>query len=249
MKSNKLKKYKGIFHNFFNRNGGVSSGIYNSLNCGIGSNEKKKNINNNLKIVKKKIGCGDKNLIILKQSHSNKCHLIKKNLKRRISGDGLITKLPGIALGILTADCAPILFYDKKINVIGAAHAGWKGSYKNIIKNMVDLLKKNGSNLSDLVAVIGPCISKKNYEVKTDFLNRFKRKSKANFQFFEKKKNRLYFNLPKYIKCQLKNLGVGDIETINKDTFEKKNNFFSARYSKRLKLDDYGRNISIIMIK
>ena len=249
MKSIRLKKYKYIKHNFFDRKGGVSQGIYESLNCGIGSGDNAKNIRKNLSIVKKRIGCKKNNLILLKQYHSNKCYFIKKNRKKRIFGDGLITNQAGIALGILTADCAPILFFDKKNKIIGAAHAGWRGAYKNIMRNMINLFKKNGSNIEDLIAAVGPCISKQNYEVKTKFLNKFLRRDKKNIKFFQKKTKRLYFDLTKYIKNQLKRLGVKEIDVISVDTYKSQNNYFSARYSKNNNLGDYGRNISIIMIK
>ena len=114
--SRKLKKFKNIKHGFFNRNGGVSSGIYNSLNCGIGSNDKKKDVLKNLKIVSKKIGCSQKKLVLLHQVHSNKFVHIDKNynFKKKVKADGLVTSVKNVAIGILTADCAPILFYDSK---------------------------------------------------------------------------------------------------------------------------------------
>ena len=133
-KSKKLSNYnKTIVHAFFNSQGGVSTGIYKGLNCGLGSKDKKTNIKKNLNIVKKKIKCKQKNLILLNQIHSNKTFKILKMTNNKMYGDGFITKKNGIALGILTADCAPILFYDPEKKIIGAAHAGWKGAYKNII--------------------------------------------------------------------------------------------------------------------
>ena len=142
IKSKKLQKFKNIKHGFFNNIGGVSSGIYKSLNCGIGSHDKKKNVIKNLKIVSKKIGV-KKNIILLHQLHSNKIFFIKKIVKRKLLGDGLVTNVKNIAIGILTADCVPILFCDQKKNIIGAAHAGWRGAYKKIGKKMINYFNLN----------------------------------------------------------------------------------------------------------
>jgi len=132
--------------------------------------------------------------------------------------------------------------------MISAIHAGWKGAYKNIIKNVIKFMLKNGCKAGDITAVIGPCISIKNYEVKKDFLNKFLKKDKKNQLFFKKVKNKIFFNLNKYVYYQLKNLNIKNIEKIEKDTFDIKNNFFSARRSISRNENDYGRNISIIML-
>ena len=249
IKSQKLIKFKNLSHGFFNRQGGVSKGIYKSLNCGIGSADKINNINRNLEIVCKKIGCNRNNLILLNQVHSSIVHKINKITKKRLKGDSLVTSKKRIALGILTADCAPVFIYDPITNVISALHAGWKGAYKKIISTTLKEFKSRGSKLKNLIAVIGPSIDRKNYEVRKDFLSKFLRKEKSNKKFFNKKKSKLYFSLKDYIKKDLVKFGVKNIEIINKDTYLKSNNFFSARRSIKNKLNDYGRNISIIMIK
>ena len=249
IKSKKLRKFKNIKHGFFNSIGGVSSGIYKSLNCGIGSKDKKINVINNLKIVSKKINVKKNKLVLLKQIHSNKIYYLNKIPKKKLVGDGLVTSSKNIAVGILTADCAPILFYDPKKNIIGAAHAGWKGAYKKIAAKMINYFKKKGSKLNDLYAIIGPCISQNNYEIKEDFKKKFLNQSQVNKRHFKKENNKIYFDLKGYIFQQLKNIGIKNIEIIKKDTFSQKNKFFSARRSLKNKIDDYGRNISIIMIK
>ena len=151
-------------------------------------------------------------------------------------------------MGILTADCVPILIYDKNKEIISAIHAGWKGAYKGIIEKVIKFLIKNGSKPKNLTAVIGPCISGKNYEIQKDFKDRFCKKDKKNKLFFKIRKYKTYFSLNKYIYYQLKKLGVKNLEIINKNTFNLKNNFFSARRSAHNKENDYGRNISVIMI-
>ena len=249
--SKKLKKFNNIKHGFFNRTGGVSLGIYKSLNCGIGSHDKKKNVLKNLKIVSKKIGCSQKKLVLLHQTHSNKFSFIDNNYKfykKKIRADALITNVKNVAIGILTADCAPILFYDAKKKTIGAIHAGWRGAYKKIILIIVKYLLKKGSDLNSLYFVIGPTIAQKNYEVGTEFKKKFLKQDIKNKKYFKYKKNRIYFSLNDYIKGQLKGLKIKNIEIIKKDTYNQKNNFFSSRRSKKNN-HDYGRNISVIMIK
>ena len=248
IRSIKLKKFYNIKHGFFNNKGGVSSGIYKSLNCGIGSNDNKKNVKKNLQIVSNKIGT-KKKLILLHQLHSNKIFFVNKISKKKLFGDGLITNVRNLAIGILTADCAPILFFEAKKNIIGIAHAGWRGAYKKIGLKMINYFKKKGGKLNDIFAVIGPCISQNNYEIKNDFKAKFLKQSPKNKKHFKIIKSKIYFDLKGYIFEQLKNAGLKNIEIIKKDTFKPKNNFFSARRSMKNKINDYGRNISIIMIK
>ena len=249
IQSKLMKKYKNISHGFFNSLGGCSKGIYKSLNCGIGSKDKKANINYNLKKVCNQIGCSKKNLVLLNQIHSNKIHVINKLPRKKLLGDCSITKKKKIALGVLTADCAPVFIYDTEQNFISAIHAGWKGAYKKIITKTLSNFKKKGCKINNLIAVIGPCIAKESYEVKNDFLIRFLNQNKYNKKFFIVKKKKIFFSLNEYIKSQLKNNGVKKIEIIKKDTYLTNNNFFSSRRSLKKKFDDYGRNISIIMIK
>ncbi len=251
IKSKKLSKFQQINHGFFDKKGGKSTGIYKSLNCGIGSYDSKKNVLKNLKIVCKKINCSSKNLILLNQIHSNKFYFINKNYKfkkKKLNGDALITNVKKIALGVLVADCVPILIYDKNLKIISAIHAGWKSVYKEIIKKVVKFLIKKGSNTKNLVAVIGPSISEKSYEVQKDFKGKFLKKDKQSKFFFKIRKNKTYFGLNKYVYYHLKKLGIKNLEIIKKNTFDPKNNFFSARRSIQNKENDYGRNISVIMI-
>ena len=248
-KSKLLNKFDEIEHGFFNSKGGFSKGIYESLNCGIGSKDLKKNVVRNLEKVAKQINTTKQNIILLNQVHSNKVINVRDIFKIRRIGDGLITNRKKLALGILTADCAPILIFDPKKKIIAALHAGWKGAFKDIIRKTINKLNQKGSKSKDLIAVVGPCISIKNYEVKKDFLNKFLQKSKKNIKFFKLYNKKIFFSLNSYIESQLINMKVKKIEIIHKDTFPKKNNFFSSRRSNKNKFNDYGRNISIIMIK
>ena len=250
--SKKLLKFSEISHGFFNRNGGVSKGIYKSLNCGVGSKDKKINVRKNLKIVKKKINKKSKEIFFVKQIHGNKFVFLSENAKiknRSISADAIITEKKNFPIAILTADCVPILLFDKKRKIIAAIHAGWRGALKGVISIVIKFMLKKGCSRKEITAAIGPSITQKNYDVKIDFRNKFLKKHKKNKIFFKYSNKLIYFDLPNYIKSQLKFNKINKIDTINIDTYDKKNNFFSARRSLKLKHDDYGRNISIIMIK
>ena len=249
--SKQLFKQKKISHGFFNRSGGRSKGIYKSLNCGPGSKDKKEKVIANLKIVKNKISKKSKNIFLLNQVHSNKFIFLGKNYKfkkKKIDADAVITDQKKLPIAVLTADCVPVLIYENKKNMIAAIHAGWKGAFKEIVIKVVSFMLAKGCNKNHIIAAIGPCISQESYNVKQDFKKRFIKKSKKYEMYFKKKKNMIYFNLPSFIKSQLKSIKITNIDTINVDTFDQKNNFFSARRSLKLKHDDYGRNISIIMI-
>ena len=251
-KSKKLSKLQKINHGFFNRNGGVSGGIYKSLNCGIGSKDNKKNIKRNLKIVKNKICKKTKEIFLIKQIHSNKFIFINERSKitnRSKKVDAIITDKKNFPIAILTADCVPILIYDDKRNMIAAIHAGWKGAFNGIIKNVLKFMFKKGCASKNTTVAIGPCISRNSYEVQKDFKNKFIKKDKKNIIFFKDSNKKIYFDLPNYVKTQVKLHKIKNIDSLNKDTFIKKNNFFSARQSIKFKHNDYGRNISIIMIK
>tara|TARA_B100000700_G_scaffold206828_1_gene227341 strand:- start:3549 stop:4301 length:753 start_codon:yes stop_codon:yes gene_type:complete len=244
-----LKRTNLVNHGFFDNKNGYSKGLYKSLNCGKGSLDSKKNIKKNLKYVKKKIKSKKNNIGLLYQIHSSKSFFIKKISNKKIFGDGLITNQKNLPIGILTADCAPILVLDTKIKTIAAIHAGWRGAFKNIVIKTINKLIKLGSDKKDIIVAIGPTINQKNYEVGKEFKDKFLTKSKKNSIFFKNKEKRIYFDLVKFIHYQLISFGIRKIDVINKDTFDKKNNFFSARRSLKQNEPDYGRNISVIMLK
>ena len=246
--SKKLKKIKGIQHCFFSRKGGYSTGLYKYLNCGRGSKDNKNNIKKNLSLVSRKMKVKSKNLILMHQTHSNKVFEIKKNdFKRKIYADAMLTRNKGLALGVVTADCVPILLYDKKSKFIGCIHAGWKGAISNIVKNTISRINKIEPN-SKIYASIGPCIGKKNYEVDNDFFDKFILKSPKNKKYFTKKnKTKKLFNLRLFVADKLAEQKVR-FDHVNYDTFDEKNKFFSYRRSKILNQGDYGRCISAISL-
>ena len=249
IKSKQLSRFKKINHGFFGSKGGVSKGIYKSLNCGLGSKDKKSNIQKNLNTVLKKIKSKNKKIFLPKQVHSNKFYFLKnKSLKIRTKCDAIITKQRNIAIGVLTADCAPLILYDPKKEMISVIHAGWKGAIKGIVKKVIKFFIKKGSKPKNLIVTIGPCISQNSYEVKQDFVKKFLKIDKKNRFFFKFYKNKILFSLEKYLIYEIKRLGVNKLELINRDTFTGVNSYFSARRSLKKKENDYGRNISLIMI-
>ena len=161
--SKKLQKFKNIKHCFFSRKNGISQGIYESLNCGMGSNDNKENVIKNLESVSKKIGCKKELLITLNQMHSNKVIYFenKTDVKNKLYGDAIISKVKNVGIGNLAADCAPILFYNPIKKVISCAHVVWKGALNGIIKNTIKKFNELNCKNEDLIAVIGPCIKKK----------------------------------------------------------------------------------------
>ena len=247
--SKKFKKFNNIKHCFFSRKGGFSKGIYQSLNCGKGSKDNKKNVFRNLSLVSKKMKINQERLALMRQTHSNKVIIINKKNKdsKKFNSDALITKMKGVALGVVTADCVPIILYDIKNQIIGCIHAGWKGASSGIIENTVKKFKKLNSK-NKIFASIGPCIGGKSYEVDIDFYKKFILKSKKNVVYFSKKnKDKKLFNLRKYVNDKLIKLNV-KVDHVNHDTFKEKNRFFSYRRSQKLGENDYGRCISVISL-
>ena len=247
--SKKFKKFNNIKHCFFSRKGGFSKGIYQSLNCGKGSKDNKKNVFRNLSLVSKKMKINQERLALMRQTHSNKVIIINKKNKdsKKFNSDALITKMEGVALGVVTADCVPIILYDIKNQIIGCIHAGWKGASSGIIENTVKKFKKLNSK-NKIFASIGPCIGEKSYEVDINFYKKFILKSKKNVVYFSKKnKDKKLFNLRKYVNDKLIKLNV-KVDHVNHDTFKEKNRFFSYRRSQKLNEKDYGRCISVISL-
>ena len=244
--SKNLKKQKKIKHCFFSRKNGFSKGVYKSLNCGMGSKDNKKNILKNLNFVSKKMNIKKNKLILMHQTHSNNIAVVKKeNLNKKIIADAMITKIKGIFLGVLTADCVPIILYDANNKIIGCIHAGWKGAFSDIIKKTINKIKKINTN-NKIYACIGPCIGKKSYEVDLNFYKKFINKSYQNKKYFIKKNNRKkLFNLRRFVADKLVKHNV-KLDHINRDTYVEKSNFFSFRRSCKLQQKDYGRCISVI---
>ena len=250
IKSKKLLKIKKLKHGFFNSKGGISKNIYKSLNCGPGSKDKPSNVRKNLELVRIKIKNSAKDIFLLNQIHSNKFIYVdeKYQFKSKPKVDAVITIQKNLPIAILTADCVQILICDHHKKIIAAIHAVWKGAYKGIVDRVIKFMIKKGSKPQNITAVIGPSISIDNYEVQNDFKNKFLKKDRRNKIFFRIKRKKLYFDLSNYVKSILLQNKLKKIEKIKIDTFDFRNKFFSARRALSLKHDDYGRNISIIML-
>jgi len=249
--SKKLQKFKNIKHCFFSRKNGFSKNQYASLNCGMGSGDEKENVLKNLNFVSQKIGCKNNLLITLNQTHSNKVIFFKNenSIENKLPGDAIVTQVKNVGIGILAADCAPILFYDPIKKIIGCIHSGWKGALNGIINNTVQKFNELESKNEDIIAVIGPCIKKENYEVKKDFYEKFLISDPQNKKFFDKSRgNKYVFDLRGCVNKEISNLNIKNIENIEKDTFSDHETFFSYRRSCYKREKNYGRCISVILM-
>ncbi|CTQ75207.1 peptidoglycan editing factor PgeF [Roseibium alexandrii] len=242
----------GITHGFFTRNGGVSGGLYESLNIGLGSDDKQPLVLENRKRVAKMFGISPEHLVSPYQIHSPDVITVEgpwaDGADRK--ADALVTKTPNVALGVATADCGPILFADPEAKVVGAAHSGWKGAISGVMENTVEAMEKLGANKHNIRAVLGPTISQNSYEVGQEFFERFADMSQANERYFipSSRAEHYMFDLPVFITNRLKDLGLAKVASIDVCTYVDENRFFSYRRTTHRKEPDYGRQISAIMI-
>ncbi len=240
-----------ISYGFFGRQGGVSQGLYGSLNCSPQSKDAPENINENRRRVIMELGGND--LSTLKQIHSQICIPVENSCMQGIEeGDALVTKTVGQVIGCLTADCGPVLFYgeDKENNpVIGVAHSGWGGALKGVLESTIDAMVKLGANKKFIRAAIGPCIGQMSYEVGVEFAAPFLADDPVAEKFFRVGGNdKLFFDLQGYIEFRLKRVGLSNIVAANKDTYALKDEYFSYRRATHSRDLDYGRQISAICI-
>lgn len=240
-----------IAHGFFTRLGGVSEGIYASLNCGPGTNDVPDNVTENRARVTHYLGAHSLNTLY--QEHTATCLYIDRALPDRPVGDALVTEVPGVAIACLSADCAPILFYGEKADrapIIGAAHAGWGGALKGIQSATVHSMVEHGARLETIRAAIGPCIAQVSYEVKEAFARPFLIQDDANEQFFMAGRDgHLQFDLAGYNALRLALAGVKSVVITGEDTYRDEARFFSFRRATHREEPDYGRQISAIVIK
>ena len=249
--SKKLQKFNNIKHCFFSRNNGFSKGIYKSLNCGVGSSDKTENIQKNIHFVSQKINCKSELLITLNQKHTTEVIYFEniESVKNKLTGDAIVTKIKNIGIGILTADCAPILLFDPTKKIIGCIHSGWKGALNGIIKNTINKFRELDSDIDNLIAVIGPCIGKKSYEIENDFYDHFISLNNANKKFFNKNRSGKHlFDLRSFVNNEFYNLNIKNVENLELDTFAQTENFYSYRRSLKNNEKDYGRCISVILM-
>lgn len=245
-----------IAHGFFGREGGVSSGLYTSLNCGAGTEDRAENVRENRTRVALALNTKPENLVSLKQVHSADCLFVTAPwaMDKRPEADALVTDVPGLALGILTADCGPVLFYGEKTGgqpVIGAAHAGWGGALKGVLESTVKTILDHGVIPDSLCASVGPCITQSSYEVSADFIKPFLKDNPESEHFFKsaRKEGHLMFDLPGYIAFRLAGCGVRHVSLTGVDTYSSDKDYFSYRRATHRKESDYGRQISALVIQ
>ncbi|HEY5338822.1 MAG TPA: peptidoglycan editing factor PgeF [Rhizomicrobium sp.] len=248
-----------VRHGFFGRTGGISTGIYDSLNCGPGSGDAREAVVENRRRVAAALG-PDIALVTAGQIHGTQTITVARAWAIGETpaddptfiplGDAMATATPGIALGILTADCAPVLFADAHTGVIGAAHAGWKGVLGGVIESVLDAMEKLGANRSHIAATIGPCIGQRNYEVGAEFRDRFAVADSANARFFidSDRADHFRFDLEAYVVHRLGAAGVPQIEALHACTYAREADFFSFRRNTHRKQPNYGRQISAIAL-
>lgn len=236
-------------HGFFTRLGGVSSGIFGNLNCGYGSPEDRDLVRQNRALIAEHVNVSEHQLFSTIQTHSANVITINKpeDFQNGIEADGMVSKGHGIALGVLTADCAPVLFQDEKSGIIGAAHAGWRGAFGGILEATISAMCKLGADKSAIKAVVGPCISQQNYEVGSEFFETFFDENPDNSQFFTSApQDKFLFDLPSFTLSRLRNAGIADAKWTGPCTYGTPERFYSYRYSQHNGLPSYGRMLSVI---
>jgi YfiH family protein len=246
-----------IQHGFFGRQGGVSQGTYESLNCGPGSDDDPRAVQENRARVAKHFGVGADKLASVWQIHSPDCLIIDQippSGDKRPKADAMVTDKAGLILGVLTADCGPILFAGEKADgspVIGAAHAGWGGALKGVLESTLEKMKECGATDGSLRAAIGPCIGPASYEVSQGYEKPFLERDPEDERFFRaaRQEGHLMFDLPGYIANRLAQAGVTQVTITGHDTYALAEEFFSYRRATHNNDPDYGRQISAIFIK
>jgi len=259
LRAENLSRLPGIAHGFFGRSGGVSKGIFDSLNCGPGSADERANVIENRRRVCAALG-KDVRLVTAGQVHETHVITVGKpwsigstpseDATRIPIGDAMVTKERGIALGILTADCAPVLLADTEAGVIGAAHAGWRGAFSGVLEAALAAMEALGASRTRIAAAIGPCISQPNYEVGPELLERFVAETAANTRYFvpSERANHYRFDLESYVADRLARAGVHDVARLAACTYAREADFFSFRRNTHNGEKEYGREISAILL-
>jgi len=252
LRSAALEKTAGaVRHGFFTRRGGVSTGIYAGLNVGQGSDDSPESVAENRRRVAADLGVSDAALVSLWQVHSPDVLTVSAPFAgERPKADAMVTDRPGLALGVLTADCGPVLFADAAAGVIGAAHAGWKGAFTGVLENTVAAMTKLGARPERIVAVLGPSIGPANYEVGPEFVERFVAVDAGNGVYFQpsERPGHAMFDLNAYTLERLRGTGIS-AEHLARCTYEEEDLFYSYRRTTHRNEPDYGRQISAIVLE
>ncbi|MDC0658209.1 peptidoglycan editing factor PgeF [Leisingera sp. SS27] len=238
-----------VRHGFFTRKGGASSGIYHGLNCGLGSTDQREAVQINRNRVAAAMEVPPEHLSAVHQVHSADVKVVTAPSTERPQADAMVTNVPGIALSILTADCQPVLFCDPEARVIGAAHAGWRGTLDGVLEATLEAMETLGASRTNTAAVIGPTISQRAYEVGPEFFDDFMMQDDAYARFFANgESGRYLFDLPGLGLYKLRQAGIGAAEWSRHCTYSDAEKFFSYRRATHAKEADYGRLISCIRL-
>ena len=247
-----LSALPGIRHGFFTRQGGVSNGIYASLNCGVGSNDERAHVQENRARVAAELGVAADRLATPYQIHSPDVVVVDEvwATGEGPKADAVVTNCPGIAIGVGTADCGPVLFADSEAGVVGAAHAGWKGAFTGVLEATIAAMEGLGARRERIVAVLGPTISKSAYEVGPEFRARFLEAAEANAAFFtpSARADHHQFDLPAFIGSRLRAAGLGTVDDLALCTYADPARFFSYRRTTHAGEPDYGRLLHAITL-
>jgi hypothetical protein len=247
-----LSKLPGIRHGFFTRAGGVSSGVYESLNGGVGSKDAPEHVAENRARMATQLGVVPERLLSCYQIHSPEVIVAEQPwpASERPRADAIVTKIPKLAIGVSTADCGPVLLADAQVRIIGAAHAGWRGALTGVIEATVVAMEKLGATRTNIVAAAGPMIRQPNYEVGQDLIDRFVAVDPNNVRFFKKaaRPGHAMFDLAGYVVSRLQRAGIEQIEDIGLCTYADPGQFYSYRRSTHRSEPDYGRHINAIAL-
>ncbi|MDG2534589.1 peptidoglycan editing factor PgeF [Sphingomonas sp. HITSZ_GF] len=239
----------GVAHGFLGRKGGVSTGAMASLNVGLGSQDDPALIAENRRRAADAVLPGAR-LVTLYQVHSPDCVAVIEPFEEQLRprADALVTDRPGLVLGILTADCAPVLFADKEAGIVGAAHAGWKGAIGGVTDSTIAAMEALGAQRARIVAAVGPCIARASYEVDVVFLARFADADPDNERFFTegRREDHWQFDLEAYVASRLAAADIRTVEMLGQDTYAREDHFYSFRRATHRSEPDYGRQISLI---
>lgn len=245
-----LGELDGIRHGFMTRHGGVSDGIYASLNCGIGSNDQPDKVRENRARALKQAGLSEDSLFTAYQIHSADVLVVDGPWTGdgRPRVDAMVTKVKGITLGVLSADCVPVLFADPDAGIVGAAHAGWRGAVTGVLQATVKAMIGLGAKAERIRAAIGPCIGAASYEVGPEFPAPFLAQDPAHATFFRAgaRDGHQMFDIEGYVMARLKQLKLAEVEAAHRDTCAERETFFSYRRSTLRNEPDYGRHVSVI---
>ncbi len=236
-------------HGFFTRRGGASSGIFAGLNCGHGSSDQKEIVSINRARVAGALDVAPEKLTGVHQIHSADAVVVEAPLQESVRADAIVTRVPGLAISVLTADCQPVLFADEKAGVVAAAHAGWRGTLDGVLEATIDAMISVGARREDITAVIGPSISQAAYEVGPEFFDAFMVEDESFARFFAGgKDDRMHFDLPAFGLHRLRAAGIGSAEWTRHCTYTDSDRFYSYRRATHSKEADYGRLIAAIRL-